>query len=493
MKNKKIINILAILFVGITFLNACTVQKVKVKKTIEEKNDYRDYITMNLPAEPLDLNPQTSQDLNSKQVISQIYQGLFYTENDKIKKGIVDEYGISDDKRLYKFKLKDTKWSDGKKMTALDIKNSWIQVLNPENAIINRDELYIISGAEEYSNGLLEESDVKIKVIDDLNLEVELKSSDENFIARLAKLVYYPYRNKDTFSGPFKLTDWIHHQEITLEKNSKYWNSKKVNLNKVVIKLMTGEIKPINEFAKGNIDLTTISRKELYRYKGSHVLKNIPSNTTFSIMFNLESELMNSEDLRASIENKFPFDIFESEILNDFSGKVSSFFKDEIIEKFQNSGEKKSYLSNSESKVKILSKNQDVPLKIATILQQIVGNMNIQVEVENAVDGQYYDRLSNSNFDLAIAELDTNKLYRESFYQNFYSNGYYNYYGIKNLDGVLKEKNAVDIQKEIDKQNYAIAISHGMRHYLFSEKFTNLRFINDGIIFIENVDYAKID
>jgi ABC-type oligopeptide transport system substrate-binding subunit len=483
-----------LLVILLLILPSCKIQKTKVSKIDSEDilEIKRDYMVMNLSGEPLDLNPQTSSDSNSKQIISQIYQGLFYTENDELKKGIVDEYKISDDGLVYKFTIKNTNWSDGKKLTALDIKNSWMSVLNPENAVIQRDELYNIVGAREYSKGMKSEEQVEINVIDEQNLEVKLKELDQNFIFKLSKMIYYPYRDEDTFSGPFKLDNWMHHKEIELSKNDYYWNQENVKLDKVIVKLMTGNVKPINEFAKGNVDLTTIPRQELYRYEGSDVLKHVSSHKTFALMFNLDNDITKNKELRAKIKQEFPFEVFLKEILNDYSGSVKSFFKGEIIEEFQKKDDDV-ILKNTNGKIKILTKNEDVSLKISAIVDQILTENGIESNVDTAVGGLYYDRLNKSEFDIAVVELNADKLNRNDFYQNFYSEGYYNYYSIKDIDDILRSNDNELIQKTIDDKNYAIAISNGMKHYLFSNKYKNLRFINEGILFLENVELVNID
>ena len=91
--------------------------------------------TLNLLSiEPITLDPAISSETTSHLFIGQLFGGLVKLDDDsKIKPDIAESWTISDDGRVYTFKLReDVTFHNGKEVTAQDFEYSWERACNPE-------------------------------------------------------------------------------------------------------------------------------------------------------------------------------------------------------------------------------------------------------------------------------------------------------------------------------------------------------------------------
>ncbi len=76
-------------------------------------------ITVNLASEPPEMNPLTTTDSTSMNVLRHIYQGMMYLDaEDNAVPGVAESYEVSEDGLTYTFKLKEgLTWSNGEPVT----------------------------------------------------------------------------------------------------------------------------------------------------------------------------------------------------------------------------------------------------------------------------------------------------------------------------------------------------------------------------------------
>ena len=79
-------------------------------------------ITVNLASEPPEMNPLTTTDSTSMNVLRHIYQGMMYLDaEDNAVPGVAESYEVSEDGLTYTFKLKEgLTWSNGEPVTSAD-------------------------------------------------------------------------------------------------------------------------------------------------------------------------------------------------------------------------------------------------------------------------------------------------------------------------------------------------------------------------------------
>ena len=243
-------------------------------------------LRVNLDSEPGSLDPHTAIIAPELSVIRQLSQGLLGFNDDLSLRPLVasvvpsvDNGGISEDGLTYTFKLReDAAWSDGTKLTAEDFEYSLKRLLDPELASRTAGQYFVIKGALDYATS--GEADaatrqslrdaVAVEATDALTLQIELTGPSPTFLQKMAIVPASPVRRDiiDEFgaswteaanhvgNGPFVMTEWVHQDHITLERNEEYWGTKP-KLAKITLRMITD---PNTEYAAYLNDELDIAR-----------------------------------------------------------------------------------------------------------------------------------------------------------------------------------------------------------------------------------------
>lgn len=184
-----------------------------------------------------DLDPAKSSNQQSVTVISLVFAGLVRLDGDlEIQPDGAERWQVSSDGRVYTFTIRENlKFGDGTLVTAEDFRYSINRALAPETASYGAPaQLSHIVGAVDVIQGRAQMAS-GVRVLDERTLQIELDEPQAFFLAQLA----YPY----TFAvpralieregahwiehafgtGPFRVREWLHNQEIVLEANPYYW------------------------------------------------------------------------------------------------------------------------------------------------------------------------------------------------------------------------------------------------------------------------------
>jgi oligopeptide transport system substrate-binding protein len=170
--------------------------------------------------------------------------------------GVAESWELSEDGLTYRFHLRaDARWSDGTPLTAEDFRWSWWRALQPALGNEYAYMMYALKNAEAYLTGKITDfSQVGVRVIDPLTLEVELSAPTPYFLQLLDHHSYFPVPRHviekfgsatDRFTpwtrpesmvsnGPFRLVGWKMNKFVRVEKNPQYWDAAKVRLNAVM-------------------------------------------------------------------------------------------------------------------------------------------------------------------------------------------------------------------------------------------------------------------
>ncbi|GAA0782239.1 peptide ABC transporter substrate-binding protein [Hathewaya limosa] len=271
--------------------------------------------------EPKSLDPAKTGDAYCTQIATEVFEGLTRLEQDENGKDIVKPAGAeswtsNDDKTVWKFKLRDFNWSDGKKVTAKDYEYSIKRNLNPKTASPIAYLLYVIKNAQKFNGGKVSEDKLGVKAIDDKTLEITLSEPCPYFLNLTYYKAMFPQRkdivekdpekigsevNTMVYNGPFKATKWVHNNEIVLEKNDQYWDKDKVNLQKVSFKIIKETISQNLSLFNGSVDVLGVNddnwiKKLRDSKKFGELNLNIPT-TQFSIL-NEKSKLFSNANVR---------------------------------------------------------------------------------------------------------------------------------------------------------------------------------------------------
>ncbi len=284
MKSKNILACVLTLSIASTIILGCgrSSNSENSKKTKEGTIDENQYINVLLGAEPQSLDPSKTYDVYSSYIHTNTMEaltrlGVDEDGNDLVKEGMSNKWTQSENGLTWTFKLRDAKWSDGQPVTADQFVYGITRTLDPNVASPMGYLLYPIKNAAKFNAGKAKAEEVGVKAIDDHTLEITLESPCAYFLNMTYLKIMEPQRkdliekhsdkygsDTDTliFTGPFKISEWIHNNKIELVKNPEYWDAENVKLEKATMKIIKEESARMNEIFNGSLDLANVSSKD---------------------------------------------------------------------------------------------------------------------------------------------------------------------------------------------------------------------------------------
>jgi ABC-type oligopeptide transport system substrate-binding subunit len=186
-----------------------------------------------LPTLPRTLDPAKAGDLPSLNVTHELYAGLTRFSGTGVAPDLAQSWDVQQGGLVWVFHLRNNlRWSDDRRLTAQDIRRSWLRALSPgTRAPLAGPDLGIVRGARAYhASG---SGPVGVVAPDDRTLRVTLQHP----IPWLDQLAAHPiaaaYR-PDAYSGPFRLAG-----RLAFERNFNYWNAHVVKPSRLVFTTQT--------------------------------------------------------------------------------------------------------------------------------------------------------------------------------------------------------------------------------------------------------------
>ncbi|KIP27793.1 bacterial extracellular solute-binding s, 5 Middle family protein [Bacillus thuringiensis serovar morrisoni] len=237
-------------------------------------------VTQEIPT----MDSSKSTDTVSSQMLGNTMEGLYRLDKDnKPIPAAAESSTKSEDGKKYTFKLrKDAKWSNGDPVTAKDFVYAWQRLLDPKTAAEYAFIAFPIKNAEVVNKGEKPVTELGVKAVDDLTLEVELEQAVPYFLNLVAFPSYYPLNEKfvkekgekfgleaDTtvYNGPFVLKDWKHEQGWQLKKNDQYWDKKTVKLEEVNFSVVKEAATLVNLYDSGQVDFALLNGEFVDKYR----------------------------------------------------------------------------------------------------------------------------------------------------------------------------------------------------------------------------------
>ncbi len=223
----------------------------------------------NIVSEPSTADPGLAKDATSGAIIRATFDGLTrFDASAKPVNSVASDVKLSDDKLVYTFTLRDSKWSNGDPVTAHDFVYAWKRALGKTFGAEYAYQLYYIKNAKLIHEGKAKPDELGAKAIDDKTLEVTLENPTPYFLELTAFYTYYPVNQKvveanpkwaneaatHVSNGPFKMTAWEHKSKIVLEKNEHYWDKDVVKLDRIEFAMIEDDNTALSMFENGELD-----------------------------------------------------------------------------------------------------------------------------------------------------------------------------------------------------------------------------------------------
>jgi oligopeptide transport system substrate-binding protein len=224
-------------------------------------------------AEPETLDPGLITGQPEGRVVNALFEGLTtFNAEARAVPGMAESWTISDDKRVYTFKLRPgITWSDGTPITAQDFVDSWRRTLLPETAASYNYQLFYVKNAQPFAEGKITDfSQVGVKALDERTLEVTLENPTPFFLDLCATppLAPVPVKVIEKFgddwikpehmvnNGAYVVDTWRINDIIRLRKNPRYWNAADVALETIDVLPIAKDTVAFNFYASGLADLS---------------------------------------------------------------------------------------------------------------------------------------------------------------------------------------------------------------------------------------------
>ncbi len=321
---KKLISMLLMAAMLVTLLAGCG-------STLEE-DEKGAIIDIYLASEISDYDPALAYtDDSAAKVLGLVYEGLTrINAKGKVENALMKDYKIFENEENGEYSMeitiKNTKWSDGRVVSADDVVYAWKRILDPEFSCSAAALLFDIKNARDVKMGDNSVDDLGIAAVDDTIIEVQFEEKiDYNkFLENLACLALVPLREDvvsryDRFAtapstictnGPFAIKGIELGESLMLERNVYYYRDtdnedaldKYVLPYRLMINFGADEEANTAAYEAGEIFyLGEIALSKRAAYKEEATITNLLS--THSFIINCENKTLSNQATRKALSD----------------------------------------------------------------------------------------------------------------------------------------------------------------------------------------------
>ncbi len=272
----------------------------------------------NFPYDVSTLDPRKNSDYVNSTAHFMLFEGLTrMTPLSTHELALAESINISLDKKVYTFFLRNTVWSDGAPVTADDFIYAWETLLNPNFPAPNAHLFYPIKNSEKVKKGLLPKSELGIKALNKMTLEVTLENPTPYFLDLTSFCPFFPVPShivKDhpdwadnlsplyVTNGPFSLSKWTFSSEYEFIKNKNYWDKESITLDKIEVFIIDNELTALGLFDNNQIDFygaySPIPSDWIPKLRKEKKIHATPVGATTFLSFNLSDPIFQNKQMR---------------------------------------------------------------------------------------------------------------------------------------------------------------------------------------------------
>jgi len=253
------------------------------------------------------VDPQVVEDVSGAEIVRDLFEGLMNQDAEgNLVPGVATGFTTNDDKTVYTFTLRDNaKWSNGDPVTAQDFVFAWQRAVDPELASPYAwyMEITSIVNAAEAIAGDVAPSELGVKALDDLTLEVTLSAPLPYFAQMTTHATLFPSHaptiaahgaewtkpENIVSNGAYVLTEHLPAERSTRERNAMYWDNDNTIIDKVVALVINDENVALTRYLAGELDRTEVPAGQFPRLQKEHPTEAIsfPRLCNYYYTFNL--------------------------------------------------------------------------------------------------------------------------------------------------------------------------------------------------------------
>ena len=297
--------------------------------------------TFVLGSDPVTLDPWVNNSGTASLVINAIMEPLLRQGDtpDTWEPGLCTDYQVNEDATVHTLTLREgLKWSDGTDLTMDDIYNSVLRVLDPDLGSPVAYKYFSILNGEKYYYGEATAEELGVRVIDDTHIEFTTAEPAENFmntlctdqlapIQKAAADEYFDLYGSDAekvvCSGPFKITEWVSKNSITMVKNENYWDAENVKLEELNFIISEDNNTTMGLFQTGEASAFKVPSELLSQYMDDPTLTNNPRLQVTFIEFNPNNEFLANKNIREALSISFNRQLFAEQVMKN--GKLAAY------------------------------------------------------------------------------------------------------------------------------------------------------------------------
>jgi len=244
---------------------------------------------------------------------------------------------------VYVFHLRTNgKYSDGTPVRAQDFVYAWQRLIDPRlaspeatffaGAILNGEKVSVMDPQHDSAQIDAALATLGLKAVDDVTFQVTLSQPDPAFMWLAAMPAAGPVRedvvkkgadkwsaSPDTLitNGPFKVTEMVHNDHITVVPNPYYWGHKPT-LKTISFQVVNDGAAALRRYRNGELEEISVQPAQAAGVAGDSSLKQelvkTPDLTVFWIVFRVNNSPTNNPKLRLAIAQAIDRDAFVSQI-----------------------------------------------------------------------------------------------------------------------------------------------------------------------------------
>lgn len=294
-------------------------------------------------AELRSLDPQVVIGNTAGAMMYDLFEGLVTVGADgQPLPGAAESWTMTDDGRTYVFRIREgLHWSDGVPLDARDFVYSLRRIVDPKNALRGAGAIFPIRNATAITRGEKPITDLGVRAVDPLTLEITLDNPAPFFIDMLASFAASPVPRhviekhgaqwsmpgKMVTSGAYVLDEWLSNTHYKLVRNPHFRDAENVQIDEVYYYPLLDKDTAVQRFRAGELDITLNippNRLDWFKKNMPDEIRDYPALGVRYLIVNTERPPLDDGRVRRALSISINREVIAEKILRDGSLPVTN-------------------------------------------------------------------------------------------------------------------------------------------------------------------------